>query len=280
MCREQEERDTHKMQEGKKRNLQADEPEPADREGSGNELSRDATIEHSSGRIEHHQEDYGEMADVLRGILTRMRLPWLLAHHSHVVVLALFSFVSSCISIGLMSALALLTRSPFVFPSLGPTAFLFYHAPTSPRASPRNAILGHAIGAGAGYLSLVVTGLTMAGPALFVGVTWPRVIAVAFSLGITAGAMILLRTSHPPACSTALIVSLGLLSSPWQLLLLMSAVVLLTLQAIVINRIAGIPYPLWSAPRPSHRKIVAPDQRIAHKRPSQGLARKPQSLDH
>jgi hypothetical protein len=27
----------------------------------------------------------------------------------------------------------------------------------------------------------------------------------------------------------------------------MAAVVLLTLQAVVINRLAGVPYPLWSA---------------------------------
>jgi CBS domain-containing membrane protein len=43
-----------------------------------------------------------------------------------------------------------------------------------------------------------------------------------------------------------LIVSLGILTKPWQLLLLMVAVVLLTLQAFAINRLTGIPYPLWN----------------------------------
>jgi CBS-domain-containing membrane protein len=138
------------------------------------------------------------------------------------------------------------TGSPFIFPSLGPTAFLFFYTPTAPSASPRNTLIGHAIGVLAGYFSLVVTGLTLAGPALAVGVTWPRVIAAALSLGLTAGLMVLFKSPHPPAGATTLIVSLGILTQPLKLLLLMGAVVLLTLQAIAINRLAGIPYPLWN----------------------------------
>jgi CBS domain-containing membrane protein len=200
----------------------------------------------SSGRIDREHPLGSEMSDILGGILKRARLPWLLQHHSQVPVLALFSFINGCISIGLMSILAVITRSPFIFPSLGPTAFLFFYTPTAPSASPRNAIVGHAVGALAGYLSLVLTGLTMAGPALATGVTWPRVIAAALSLGLTSGVMVLLKSPHPPAGATTLIISLGILTQPWQLLLLMGAVVLLTLQAIVINRLAGIPYPLWN----------------------------------
>src|SRR5947199_4484164 len=89
----------------------------------------------------------------------------------------------------------------------------------------------------------------MAGPALSEGVTWPRVIAAGLSLGLTSGVMVLLKSPHPPAGATTLIVSLGILRQPWQLVLLMAAVVLLTLQAIAINRLAGIPYPLWSPVR-------------------------------
>ncbi|HEU5423887.1 MAG TPA: HPP family protein, partial [Nitrolancea sp.] len=61
--------------------------------------------------------------------------------------------------------------------------------------------------------------------------------------------MVLLRAPHPPAGATTLIVSLGILTAPHQLAILMVAVVLLTLQAFVINRLAGLPYPLWSTPR-------------------------------
>ncbi len=201
---------------------------------------------HIAGQIDREHPIGGEMSEVLRGILVRVRLPWLLQHHARLPILALFSFLNGCISIGLMSILAVITRSPLIFPSLGPTAFLFFYTPTAPSASPRNTIIGHAVGVVAGYLSLLVTGLTMAGPALVVGVTWPRVIAAALSLGLTAGVMVILKSPHPPAGATTLIVSLGILTHPWQLLLLMGAVILLTLQALVINRLAGLPYPLWS----------------------------------
>jgi CBS-domain-containing membrane protein len=102
------------------------------------------------------------------------------------------------------------------------------------------------IGVIAGYFSLVVTGLTNAGPALTVGVTWPWVISAALSLGLTSGLMVLLKSPHPPAGATTLIISLGLLTQPIKLVILMLAVVLLTVQAFVINRLAGIDYPLWN----------------------------------
>ncbi len=198
----------------------------------------------------------GEMSDVLRGIVARVRLSWLIQHHGRVPLLALFSFINGCVSIGIMAGLAVITRSPFIFPSLGPTAFLFFYTPSAPTASPRNTIIGHAVGVAAGYFSLVVTGLTTEGPALTVGVTWPRVIAAALSLGLTAGLMVLLRSPHPPAGATTLIISLGLLVTPQKLLILMVAVVLLTVQAFVINRAAGIDYPLWN-PRQG-QKVEAP----------------------
>jgi CBS domain-containing membrane protein len=199
-----------------------------------------------NGRIDREHPIGGEMSDIVRGLFTRIRLPWLTQHYAKTPVLAIFSFINGCISIGLMSALALITKSPFIFPSLGPTAFLFFYTPLAPSASPRNTLVGHTIGVLAGYFSLVVTGLTMAGPALAVGVTWPRVIAAALSLGLTSGLMVLLKSPHPPAGATTLIISLGILTKPWQLLLLLVAVVLLTLQALAINRLAGIPYPLWN----------------------------------
>ncbi len=221
----------------------------AEQQETGDDLPGASSRRHTPGRIDREHPIGGEMSEVLRGILVRARMSWLLQHYAQTPILALFSFINGCISIGLMSVLAVVTGSPFIFPSLGPTAFLFFYTPMAPAASPRNTMIGHAIGAVAGYLSLVVTGLTAAGPALSVGVTWPRVIAAALSLGLTSGVMVLLKSPHPPAGATTLIVSLGLLRQPWQLLLLMLAVVLLTLQAFTINRLAGIPYPLWNPVR-------------------------------
>lgn len=200
-------------------------------------------------RIDSQHPIGGEMSDILAGLFRRFQLKWLLSHYSRVPILAIFSFINGCISIGIMAMVAVITGSPFIFPSLGPTAFLFFYTPTAPTASPRNALIGHTIGVVAGYFSLVVTGLTMAGPALSTGVTWPRVIAAALSLGLTSGLMVLLKAPHPPAGATTLIISLGILTQPRQLIILLLAVVVLTAQAFVINRLAGIDYPLWSPRR-------------------------------
>ena len=52
--------------------------------------------------------------------------------------------------------------------------------------------------------------------------------------------------SHPPAGATTLIVSLGIISKPRELVIIEVAVFLLVAQALVINRLAGLPYPLWN----------------------------------
>ena len=59
--------------------------------------------------------------------------------------------------------------------------------------------------------------------------------------------MVLLDVSHPPAGATTLIVSLGIISKPHELLIIEVAVFLLVAQALVINRLAGLPYPMWNA---------------------------------
>jgi CBS-domain-containing membrane protein len=189
------------------------------------------------------------MNSIVLGLARRLRVPALIQRHSSTTVMGLFAMVNGIVSIGIMAAAAWATGSPFVFPSLGPTAFLFFYTPLAASAAPRNTIIGHAIGAGAGYLSLVLFGLTDAAPALATGVSVARVGAAALSLGLTSGLMVWLRVPHPPAGATTLIVSLGILTAPTQLAVLMLAVVLLTVQGFAINRVAGIDYPVWR-PRP------------------------------
>lgn len=188
----------------------------------------------------------GEMSSVVAGLANRLRLPALLARHDATPVMGVFAFVNGLISIGLMAGAAFVTGAPFIFPSLGPTAFLFFYTPTMASAAPRNTILGHLVGAAAGYASLAVFGLTEAPPALATEVTMGRVGAAALSLALTSGFMVWLKVPHPPAGATTLIVSLGILRTPFQLSVLMVAVVLLTIQGFAINRLAGIKYPVWA----------------------------------
>src|SRR4029079_6853823 len=149
-------------------------------------------------------------------------------------------------TIALLAAVAMVSRTPFVFPSLGPTAFLFFFSPRAPAASPRHTLYGHAIGIVCGYGALWLFGLQNAPPAMATGVSLARVGAAALSLASTGALMILAKAAHPPAGATTLIISLGIVTRPFHLLVIEIAVALLTLQAIVINRLAGIDYPRWA----------------------------------
>jgi CBS domain-containing membrane protein len=178
-------------------------------------------------------------------LMERLKLSWLLAHLPPTAVWATYVFVNSFATIGLLSLLAFVTHNPFVFPSLGPTAYLFFFTPLAETASPRNAILGHAIALCCGFAAFYVSGMSRLPPGLPVEIYWPRIFSAALSLSLTAAIMVLLRVSHPPAGATTMIVSLGIIFKPEYLVTIEIAVILLTAQAFVINRLAGLPYPIW-----------------------------------
>ena len=204
-----------------------------------------AADEHSDARGEHGSFEH------VRVLLRRTRLEWLLQHFPPRLVWAVYVCVNGFITIGLLALLALLTGSPFVFPSLGPTAYLFFFSPLAEASSPRNTILGHAIGLICGYAAFALTAASSPPFGMHPGVHGPRVLAAALSLSATGALMALLRVSHPPAGATTLIVSLGIISQPKELVIIEVAVILLTVQAFAINRLAGIPYPIWRGHGPT-----------------------------
>jgi CBS-domain-containing membrane protein len=184
--------------------------------------------------------------NVARSLLARLQLAHLVARYAERPVWALFMFVNGFITIALLAAVAMVSGTPFVFPSLGPTAFLFFFTPRAPAATPRHTIYGHAIGIACGWASLWLFGLEHAPSAVTSGVSAARVGAAALSLASTGALMILLKAAHPPAAATTLIVSLGVVTQPLHVMMIQIAVAILTLQAIVINRLAGIDYPRWA----------------------------------
>lgn len=184
-------------------------------------------------------------------LMVRLRLAWLLEHFSPRVVWSVYVLVNGFLTIALLALLAVITGNPFVFPSLGPTAYLLFIAPLQANSSPRNAILGHAIGLICGYGAFVLTGVASVPYGLHPGVYWPRILAAALSLAFTGALMVLLRADHPPAGATTLIVSLGIISKPKELVIIEVAVFLLVAQALVINRLAGLPYPVWKHSSPT-----------------------------
>jgi CBS domain-containing membrane protein len=177
---------------------------------------------------------------------TPIRMPDLAAHHNKRVVYALFVFTASAVSIGLIATLAYVSGHPLVVPSLGPTAFLVFNRSQSSVARPRNVLLGHLIGATAGYTALVAFGLQHAPSVTEGGVSPARIGAAALSIALTSAAMILLKAEHGPAGATTLIVSLGFMATPAAVGLLMTGVVCLALVGVLIDRAVGLRLPLWA----------------------------------
>ncbi|MGH9729451.1 MAG: HPP family protein [Candidatus Acidiferrales bacterium] len=137
-------------------------------------------------------------ADHILFLLRRLRLNWLLDHFPPRLVRSIYVFVNGFVTIGLLALLALLSQNPFVFPSLGPTAYLLFFSPLAKTCSPRNTICGHAIGIVCGYAAFVVTGAGALPFGVHPGIFWPRILAAALSLSATGAFMVLLGVSHPP----------------------------------------------------------------------------------
>jgi CBS domain-containing membrane protein len=188
---------------------------------------------------------YGDLPAQVHGLARRFGLRGLERRCHSRWVLGTYVLITSAISIGIVATVAALTKQPFLFPSLGPTAFLLFYDAQGAQAAPRNVFCGHAIGVLAGYLALVIFGLTAAKPDL-TDITAPRIGAVILCLVLTVSVMVWLHVPHSPAASTTLMVGLGLIRTPPQLTILMIGVVLMIVLGAVINRLASVPYPLWA----------------------------------
>jgi hypothetical protein len=99
---------------------------------------------------------------------------------------------------------------PWLFSSLGPTAFQTTEYPELKSSRIYNVFAGHFIAIGMGFAAIAIMGAwTTPGVSsthyLALTRVWTAVIAIALTL---AGAMAV-RASHPPAASTTLLVALG-----------------------------------------------------------------------
>ena len=157
------------------------------------------------------------------------------------------SFVLAAVSIAVIGLLALAAQTPFLFPSLGATAFILITAPATAPASARNAVSAHVIGAVAGCASFHLFALDRATATLSNGGGVEHVAACALALAVTCGVMTLARLAHPPAGATTLICALGFLPQWWHVPMVAASVVLLTLTIRGLQRAGGARHPWWNA---------------------------------
>jgi CBS domain-containing membrane protein len=163
------------------------------------------------------------------------------------------------VAIAVLAAIAQVFGLPFIFPSLGPTVWLLLTAPTIASTAPRSVLGGHLVGIAAGYAALLAFGLTDVPPDMQ-GMSGERVGAAALSLSLTLALMVWLDLPHAPAAATTLIVGLGLIREPLDLLVMLLAVALLVAHGFAVNRLAGVRYPAWRprVPRPGPAPAIPP----------------------
>jgi hypothetical protein len=151
-----------------------------------------------------------------------------------------------------LGAVAWATGQPFVFPSLGPSAFVLAFDRRSERERAVRVVGGHLLGGLAGlaaWTAIADGAALIATPPAFSPEGFRLTASAVASLVATSWAMIATGWIHPPACATTLIVSLGLLSTPTEVAIVVASVtVLVAFHAGIIllfKRLVGDAHPLY-----------------------------------
>lgn len=172
--------------------------------------------------------------------LARLQPWYLLIRFPQRLTRSVFAFAGAAIAIAIISTAAVISGQPLLFPSLGPSAFLFFWQPTAPASCPRNAILSHGSGVLIGWATYWFFSVAVPLDSLTA-----QVAAATLSLGLICAWMVAAKIPHPPAASTTLIVAMGMMVEWPALAAVMVAIVLLTIECYLINRLSGIVSPIW-----------------------------------
>ncbi|WP_254862090.1 HPP family protein [Halovivax gelatinilyticus] len=142
-----------------------------------------------------------------------------------------------------LGGLAWGSGQPFLFPSLGPSAYLLATGDNPRAEGAYHVIGGHAVAAIAGLLAYVVIadGLVVV-DAFEAGERFSTdvgrlVLSGIVAMILTTIGMLWSNTNHPAACATTLIVALGLMSTVVEIAVIVVAVALLVgFHAVVVER--------------------------------------------
>jgi len=133
----------------------------------------------------------------------------------------------AALMIGIIGATAVLAGQPWLFPSLGPTAYLLAAYPELPSSRRYNCFVGHMVGLASGFAAVAIFNAWSAPIVPLHDVTWSRAGAAAVAIGLTVFINHLLRSGHPPAAATTLLVALGTFHTAWGAALVVIGVVIL-----------------------------------------------------
>lgn len=151
-----------------------------------------------------------------------------------------------------VSAIAWATSAPFIVPPLGATIFLCFVAPRAATSSPRHVLLGHLIAIACGWAALALTGTLGQPSAMTSGCQPGHVLAIGLALLGTIYLTQVLHAGHPPAGAMTVLVALGLVQTPQQLLAAEGGAAIVVACAWVLHARRGdVGYPPWRHADPS-----------------------------
>ncbi len=135
-------------------------------------------------------------------------------------------------------ATALWSGHPWLFSSLGPTAYELAEKPELPSARLYNVIVGHFVAIGAGFASIAIVGawnapIVNAHSMMNAPRLWTAVIAVVLTVFLN----LLLRSGQPAALATALLIALGTMQTAYAALWLAVGVLIVAIVGEPVRRI-------------------------------------------
>lgn len=119
-----------------------------------------------------------------------------------------------------------IAHQPFLFTSLGPTAYELIETPDRKSARSYSIIAGHLVGVAAGFAALYLTSAWNA-PSASTGLVPLRIWAAVLACALTIAGNLTLNASQPAALSTTLLISLGNMQLPRDAAVIMAAVILM-----------------------------------------------------
>lgn len=153
----------------------------------------------------------------------------------------------------ILGLIAGISGQPFIFPSLGPSAYILAFDRYGERTRTYRVVGSHLIGGIVGFLcyNLLATGVTLTiTPPAFSEEGFRLAASGTLSIILTSWGMIATDTNHAPACATTLIVSLGLLSASLQVVTIIVSIIILVevhwSVLYVFKKIVGDSHPLYS----------------------------------
>jgi CBS-domain-containing membrane protein len=161
------------------------------------------------------------MKQRIKNIPSKIKAPFRIKRNKVSFKFAVWSFISSSLSIWSILAVTEWSGHPLLIGSFGASAVLLFAAPESTLTQPRNLIGGHLISS---IIAVVLVALL--GKSFF---------TIGFAVGLSIFCMYLTHTLHPPGGATALIGVMGSVDPFFILVPVMLGVAILLINAVLVN---------------------------------------------